>query len=129
VKTDEIKTRVSPDLKEQASAILRNNGVTLSDYVRESLVQVVAHKSLPFPVRTATGIVEAGITARLAKAFAPELAIAERAKTNAWLMSELRKERAKDAPDAAVVERIEGDLKALRAQRGTATRTGQGRAR
>jgi antitoxin component of RelBE/YafQ-DinJ toxin-antitoxin module len=129
VKTDEIKTRVSPDLKLQATLILRNNGVTLSDYVRESLVQVVDHKGLPFPVRTATGLVESGITARLKKTFAPELAIAERSQTNAGLMSALRKERAKAKPDADTLARIEGDLKALRAQRVSGSKAGQGRAR
>jgi DNA-damage-inducible protein J len=52
-----VRARIDPDLKEQASLVLRAMGLTVSDVLREVLVRVAQQKELPFQVRTSLGAV------------------------------------------------------------------------
>jgi DNA-damage-inducible protein J len=47
----EIRTRVTADLKTEASQILNNCGLNVSEAVRLFLTQVVTHRGLPFEVK------------------------------------------------------------------------------
>jgi DNA-damage-inducible protein J len=51
VKTADVRTRIEPDLKEDAQRVLAENGLTISDAVRLFLRQVVLSRGLPFDVR------------------------------------------------------------------------------
>lgn len=51
-KTADVRTRIEPELKEDAQKVLAENGLTVSDAIRLFLRQVVVHKGLPFDVRT-----------------------------------------------------------------------------
>ena len=51
MKTAEIRSRVEPELKADATAILTECGLNLSDAIRLFLRQVVAHHGLPFDVK------------------------------------------------------------------------------
>jgi DNA-damage-inducible protein J len=46
-----VRARIDADLKREASGILSQMGLSLSDAIRLMLVQVVAERSLPFEVR------------------------------------------------------------------------------
>ena len=50
--TTEIRVRISPDLKKQATEVLSQYGLTISDAVRLLLEQVVMRDGLPFQVKT-----------------------------------------------------------------------------
>ncbi|AQX31530.1 MULTISPECIES: type II toxin-antitoxin system RelB/DinJ family antitoxin [Bartonella] len=45
---DVIRARIDKSLKKEASAILANMGLTISDYVRIALTKVVNERGLPF---------------------------------------------------------------------------------
>ena len=45
---DVVRARIPKEVKEEASAILEAQGLTVSDAVRMMLVRVVAEKALPF---------------------------------------------------------------------------------
>ena len=49
--TAEVRTRISPDLKNQATEVLSHCGLNVSDAVRLFLKQVVSHGGLPFEVK------------------------------------------------------------------------------
>ena len=49
--TAEVRTRVTPELKEQATSILADCGLNLSDAYRLFLKQVVHHGGLPFEIK------------------------------------------------------------------------------
>lgn len=49
--TAEVRTRISPQLKTQATAVLADCGLNVSDAVRLFLRQVVAQRGLPFDVK------------------------------------------------------------------------------
>ncbi len=49
--TAEVRTRLSPELKEEATSILADCGLNLSDAYRLFLKQVVRHRGLPFDVK------------------------------------------------------------------------------
>jgi DNA-damage-inducible protein J len=51
VKTTDVRARIEPDLKEDATRVLAENGLTISDAVRLFLRQVVLTHGLPFEVR------------------------------------------------------------------------------
>lgn len=51
-KTADVRTRIEPDLKEDAERVLAENGLTVSGAIRLFLRQVVLYKGLPFDVRT-----------------------------------------------------------------------------
>ncbi|MCE7028574.1 type II toxin-antitoxin system RelB/DinJ family antitoxin [Jiella avicenniae] len=46
-----VRARVDPDLKKQASAVLSQMGLSVSDAIRLMLVRVAADQALPFDVR------------------------------------------------------------------------------
>jgi DNA-damage-inducible protein J len=49
--TSEIRSRIEPDLKDEAQAILGRVGLNISDAIRLFLRQVVVARGLPFEVR------------------------------------------------------------------------------
>lgn len=49
--TSEIRSRVEPELKDEAQAVLGRVGLNISDAIRLFLRQVVAARGLPFEVR------------------------------------------------------------------------------
>jgi DNA-damage-inducible protein J len=51
--TTEIRSRIEPELKEEAQDVLGRVGLNISDAIRLFLRQVVAAKGLPFEVRHA----------------------------------------------------------------------------
>ncbi|HET9650717.1 MAG TPA: type II toxin-antitoxin system RelB/DinJ family antitoxin [Usitatibacter sp.] len=50
-KSADVRLRLEPKLKEQATRVLANSGLELSIAIRMFLRQVVAHNGLPFEVR------------------------------------------------------------------------------
>ncbi len=48
LKIAEIRSRIDPDLKENATRILASCGLNISDAVRLFLHQVITHNGLPF---------------------------------------------------------------------------------
>ncbi len=66
-----VQTRIDVTVKDEAAAVLKEMGLTVSDAVRLMLVRVARDKTLPFDVRTpnaatreAIGELEAGKGAR-----------------------------------------------------------------
>ena len=66
-----VQTRIDGAVKDEAAAVLREMGLTVSDAVRLMLIRVAREKALPFDVRTpnaatreAFGELEAGKGAR-----------------------------------------------------------------
>ena len=51
MKSTDVRARIEPKLKEDATRVLAENGLTLSDAVRLFLRQVVVTRGLPFEVR------------------------------------------------------------------------------
>jgi DNA-damage-inducible protein J len=49
--SSEIRSRIEPELKEEAQDVLNRFGLNLSDAIRLFLRQVVAAKGLPFDIR------------------------------------------------------------------------------
>ena len=49
--SDVVRARIDADLKREASGILAQMGLSVSDAIRMMLVRVVAERSLPFDVR------------------------------------------------------------------------------
>ncbi len=49
--TAEVRTRISPQLKTEATAVLADCGLNISDAVRLFLRQVVSQRGLPFKVK------------------------------------------------------------------------------
>lgn len=49
--TSEIRSRIEPELKEEAQDVLGRCGLNISDAIRLFLRQVVATKGLPFEIR------------------------------------------------------------------------------
>lgn len=49
--TSEIRSRIEPELKDEAQAVLGRVGLNISDAIRLFLRQVVATRGLPFEVR------------------------------------------------------------------------------
>jgi DNA-damage-inducible protein J len=45
-----VRSRIDPQLKEEASKVLEDLGLTLSDGIRMFMTQVVMTQGLPFPV-------------------------------------------------------------------------------
>jgi len=50
--TAEVRARITPDLKEQATEVLSSCGLNVSDAVRLFLTKVVSEGGLPFAVKT-----------------------------------------------------------------------------
>jgi DNA-damage-inducible protein J len=51
IKSTDVRTRVEPELKESATDVLAQSGLSLSDAIRLFLRQVVAQRGLPFEVK------------------------------------------------------------------------------
>ena len=51
LKTTDVRSRVEPEIKEHATQVLAQCGLTLSDGIRLFLRQVIAEKGLPFDVK------------------------------------------------------------------------------
>lgn len=49
---DVVRARIDPELKRDATAVLAEMGLTVSDAIRLMFVRVAAEKALPFEVRT-----------------------------------------------------------------------------
>jgi DNA-damage-inducible protein J len=50
-----VRTRINERVKNQAAAVLKAMGLTLSDAFRLLLVRVAAEKTLPFEIRSPNG--------------------------------------------------------------------------
>lgn len=61
LKIAEIRSRIEPDLKENATRILASCGLNVSDAVRLFLRQVVAQNGLPFEVKSPNAITRAAM--------------------------------------------------------------------
>lgn len=46
-----VRSRIEPTLKDDATRVLGDMGLTVSDAIRIFLTQVVSEKALPFPVK------------------------------------------------------------------------------
>lgn len=51
LKTTDVRSRVEPDIKLEATAVLDQCGLTLSDGIRLFLRQVIAERGLPFEIK------------------------------------------------------------------------------
>lgn len=51
IKSSEIRSRIEPDIKEDAARVLARCGLNLSDAIRLFLRQVVINNGLPFAVK------------------------------------------------------------------------------
>jgi len=52
LKTTDVRSRIEPEIKERATAVLASCGLNLSDAIRLFLRQVVAQEGLPFEIKT-----------------------------------------------------------------------------
>ena len=52
LKTTDVRSRIEPEIKNRATSVLAECGLTLSDAIRLFLRQVVAQKGLPFEIKT-----------------------------------------------------------------------------
>ena len=59
--TAEVRTRISPQLKTQATAVLADCGLNISDAVRLFLRQVVTQRGLPFSVKVPNATTRAAL--------------------------------------------------------------------
>ena len=50
-KTEQVRVRIEPHIKSQASEILEELGFTMSDAVSIFMRQVISHRGLPFEVK------------------------------------------------------------------------------
>lgn len=46
-----IRSRIDPEIKEQAITLLEGMGLTLSEAIRMFLIQVIAHEAIPFEIK------------------------------------------------------------------------------
>jgi len=61
LKVAEIRSRIEPDLKENATRVLASCGLNVSDAVRLFLRQVVAQNGLPFEVKAPNALTVAAM--------------------------------------------------------------------
>jgi DNA-damage-inducible protein J len=61
LKIAEIRSRIEPDLKENATRILASCGLNVSDAIRLFLHQVVAQNGLPFAVKAPNAVTRAAM--------------------------------------------------------------------
>ena len=59
--TAEVRARISPQLKTQATAVLADCGLNISDAVRLFLRQVVTQRGLPFSVKVPNATTRAAL--------------------------------------------------------------------
>lgn len=61
LKTTDVRSRVEPEIKESATQVLAQCGLTLSDGIRLFLRQVIAEKGLPFDVKVPNAATQAAM--------------------------------------------------------------------
>ena len=61
LKITEIRSRIEPDLKENATRILAACGLNVSDAIRLFLHQVVAQNGIPFPIKAPNAVTRAAM--------------------------------------------------------------------
>ena len=61
LKVAEIRSRIEPDLKENATRVLASCGLNVSDAVRLFLRQVVAQNGLPFEIKAPNALTRAAM--------------------------------------------------------------------
>jgi DNA-damage-inducible protein J len=61
LKVAEIRSRIEPDLKEDATRVLASCGLNVSDAIRLFLRQVVAQNGLPFEVKAPNAVTRAAM--------------------------------------------------------------------
>lgn len=61
LKTTDVRSRVEPEIKESATEVLAQCGLTLSDGIRLFLRQVIAEKGLPFEVKVPNAATQASM--------------------------------------------------------------------
>ncbi len=47
-----IRSRIDPEIKEQAITLLEGMGLTLSEAIRMFLIQMIAHEAIPFEIKS-----------------------------------------------------------------------------
>ncbi|HEX3913690.1 MAG TPA: type II toxin-antitoxin system RelB/DinJ family antitoxin [Steroidobacteraceae bacterium] len=52
LKSSDVRSRIEPDIKDRATTVLAECGLTISDAIRLFLRHVVAREDLPFEIRT-----------------------------------------------------------------------------
>lgn len=62
-KTEQVRVRIEPHIKSQASEILEELGFTMSDAVSIFMRQVISHRGLPFEVKIPNAETRAAIEA------------------------------------------------------------------
>jgi addiction module RelB/DinJ family antitoxin len=105
-----VRARVATPVRDEATEILKEKGLTVSDVMREALLRVIERRDVPFPVRNPTGRVvdESRSIARVnydaGMELLPELHQARWAERNGELMRDRTKARA--AGDEGRVEEL-----------------------
>jgi addiction module RelB/DinJ family antitoxin len=105
-----VRARIDPELKAQASAVLKANDLEISDAIRLFLRQVVRRGGLPFAVRDPAARVVSGkhLWAMKRKAQARDHELAARGEVPAGAVLLLRPERLQGAlvewPDAPLID-------------------------
>ena len=61
LKVSEIRSRIEPDLKQDATRILASCGLNVSDAIRLFLQQVVVQNGLPFEIKAPNTVTRAAI--------------------------------------------------------------------
>ena len=61
LKVAEIRSRIEPDLKENATRVLASCGLNISDAIRLFLRQVVAQNGLPFEIKAPNAVTRAAM--------------------------------------------------------------------
>lgn len=61
LKTTAVRSRVEPDIKMKATAVLDECGLSLSDGIRLFLRQVIVERGLPFEVKTPNAATQAAM--------------------------------------------------------------------
>jgi DNA-damage-inducible protein J len=62
-----VRARIRADVKDEASQVLAEMGLTVSDAIRLMLIRVAAEKALPFPVKVPNAETVAAMEAALAE--------------------------------------------------------------
>lgn len=61
--TDVVRARIDADLKKEASAVLSEMGLSVSDAIRLMLVRIAADRALPFEIRVPNDKTQAALRA------------------------------------------------------------------
>ena len=61
LKTTDVRSRIEPEIKDQATEVLASCGINLSDAIRLFLRQAVVQKGLPFEVKAPNATTRAAI--------------------------------------------------------------------